>query len=256
VIQSATGGVTACVIARDEEHHLPEVLPTLRWADEVLVVVNTETTDRSAEVARKYADRVEVRPFSSFPVYRNTALDLAHCAWVFFVDADERVSAELAAEVQRVLAAEVNTQDRTAGWWIPRRNVIFGHTMQGAGWFPDYQLRLLERCRARYDESRPVHEVVELRGPSGHLTTPLLHLNYQSLGQFVHKQRRYTSFEARELLAKEGRPSHRALAGRPAREFWRRYVALAGWRDGWVGLFLCAAMAFYAFERVRQARAL
>jgi glycosyltransferase involved in cell wall biosynthesis len=245
--------VTACVIARDEEKHLAALLPTLRWADEVLAMINAESVDRSADVARPLADRVEVRPFGSYAIFRNAALQVASCPWVFFVDADERVSPELAAEVREVTARA--GADRPAGYWIPRRNVIFGHVMRAAGWYPDHQLRLLERDRAHYDEARPVHEVVILDGPEGYLEHPLLHFNYQTLAQFIRKQRRYTAMEVTELLMAHGRPRARALLGQPLREFWRRYVQLGGWRDGPVGFFLCLAMGFYAFERTRLARA-
>lgn len=246
--------VTACVIARDEEKNLSELLPTLHWADEVLAMVDAESVDHSAEVARALADRVEVRPFGSYAIFRNAALKVVTSPWVFFVDADERVSPELAAEVRRVTQSSA-TADRPAGYWVPRRNVIFGHIMRAAGWYPDHQLRLLDRQRARYDESRPVHEVVILDGPAAYLQHPLLHFNYQTLGQFIRKQRRYTAMEVTEVLMMHGRPRARALLGQPVREFWRRYVRLGGWRDGWVGLFLSAAMACYAFERTRLARA-
>ncbi|OGG46549.1 MAG: hypothetical protein A3F84_18660 [Candidatus Handelsmanbacteria bacterium RIFCSPLOWO2_12_FULL_64_10] len=86
------------------------------------------------------------------------------------------------------------------------------------------------------------------------MTTPLVHLNYQSLSQFVHKQQRYTAMEVSALLASRTRFRRRALLGQPAREFWRRYVRLGGWRDGWVGLFLSGAMAYYAFQRTRLCR--
>jgi hypothetical protein len=172
---------------------------------------------------------------------------------MFFVDADERVSSALAEEVRQVVAA--SQPGGPYGYWIPRKNVIFGHTMRAAGWYPDHQLRLLHRDHARYDEARPVHEVVVLDGPAaGFLSQPFIHFNYQSIHQFVRKQRRYTAFEAAELLASRGRPRVRALLGQPAREFWRRYVALRGWQDGPVGLLLSLAMAYFAYERTRLAR--
>src|SRR5436190_20775512 len=96
----SVSGITACVIARDEAENLRELLPTLRWADEVIVLVDDATTDGSEDVAAKLADRVERHRFASFPAFRNTALELARCPWIFFVDADERVSPALAEEVR------------------------------------------------------------------------------------------------------------------------------------------------------------
>src|SRR4051812_5398911 len=90
--------ITACVIARDEAINLAALLPQLRWADEVLVVIDDMTTDASAAIAAPLADRVEVRRFASFSAFRNQAMDLARGDWIFFVDADERVSPELAGE--------------------------------------------------------------------------------------------------------------------------------------------------------------
>lgn len=240
------------MLARDEERNLAELLPTLDWGDELLVCVNAESTDGSAAVARQLGARVEVWPFTNFARYRNQALAAATQQWILFVDADERVSPALAAEVRGVTETAASTG--YVGGWVPRRNIILGHPMRAAGWYPDYQLRLLERAHAHYDESRPVHETVVLDGPVSYLREPFVHLNYQTVGQFVTKQRRYTALEAAELLAEQGRPRARALVGQPLREFWRRYVQLEGWRDGWVGLFLSLAMAFYAFERNRLAR--
>ena len=251
--------ITACVIARDEAANLNELLPSLRWADEVLVVVDDASADESEAVARPLADRVEIRRFVSFPAFRNTALDLAGSPWIFFVDADERVSADLADEVRAAVqtseAALARGDEPPVGYWLGRHNIIFGRLVQGGGWSPDYQLRLLRRDRARYDETRLVHEVLDLRGPEGYLTERLLHLNYGSPGEFVQRQQRYTMMEA-ETIHIEGRSfRRRSLLGQPLREFSRRYFALGGWKDGAVGLYLSLALAYFAFRRVQLVRA-
>jgi glycosyltransferase involved in cell wall biosynthesis len=251
-------GITACVIARDEAENLQALLPTLRWADEVLVLVDDATTDGSEEVAGKLADRVEQYPFASFPTFRNRALELARGPWTFFVDADERVSPALAAEVRGAVAAadaKLRVGDAApAGYWVPRHNIMFGRLVQGGGWSPDYQLRLLHRGRARYDETLLVHEVVRLDGPAGYLSERLLHLNYDTPGDFLRRQQRYTAMEAQTLRAAGQRARSRALLGQPLREFGRRYFGLGGWRDGPVGLFLSVALAYFAFRRARLTR--
>jgi hypothetical protein len=112
----------------------------------------------------------------------------------------------------------------------------------------------LRRDRARFDESRLVHEVVLFHGPAGFLQERLLHLNYDAPQEFLARQRRYTALEAQTLRASGENVRSRALFGQPLREFARRYLALGGWRDGPLGLFLSAALAYYAFRRVQLVR--
>jgi glycosyltransferase involved in cell wall biosynthesis len=238
--------LTAAIIARDEESTLGECLQSVAFVDERLVLVDAATVDRTREVARTNGARVAERDFENFAAQRDAALALATGDWVLFVDADERVSPALRDEVLRA----VIQPDGYRGFWIPRYNYLLGHVVRHAGWFPDYQLRLLERNAARFDPARPVHELALVDGPVGHLREPLLHFNYRSLGDFVHKQERYCSLEAERWLATFGRPRRRALLGQPLREFWRRYIVLAGYREGPLGLVLSALLAFYAGKAV------
>jgi glycosyltransferase involved in cell wall biosynthesis len=238
--------LTAAIIARDEESMLGECLQSIAFADERLVLVDAATVDRTREVARTNGARVAERTFDNFGAQRDAALALATGDWVLFVDADERVSPALRDEV----LGAVRQPDGRRGFWIPRHNYLLGHVVRHAGWFPDYQLRLLERRAARFDPSRPVHELALVDGPVGHLREPLLHFNYRSLGEFVHKQERYCPLEADRWLATFGRPRRRALLGQPVREFWRRYITLAGYREGPLGFVLSMLLAFYAGKAI------
>jgi (heptosyl)LPS beta-1,4-glucosyltransferase len=244
------GGLTAVVIARDEERAIGRCLDSVAWADERLVVLDDATRDRTAEIAAGRGARVERRRFRNFAAQRNAGLALATTPWVLFVDADESVPPALRDEIRATLAEP----DGRVGFWIPRRNHMLGRVVRGGGWYPDYQLRLLERTHARFDDSRPVHEVAELDGPAGCLTEPLEHASYRSLAEFMRKQDRYCALEARRWLAAHGRPRARALLGQPARELWRRYVQLGGWREGAVGLALSLVLAWYAGKAVWLAR--
>lgn len=242
--------LTAAVIARDEERMLGDCLESIAFADERLVLVDTATTDRTREVGRLGGARVEERAFDNFAAQRDAALHLATGDWVLFVDADERVSAALREEVLTTIQRPLGRR----GFWIPRHNYLMGHVVRHAGWFPDYQLRLLERCAAHFDPTRPVHELALVDGPIGHLREPLIHFNYASLREFIAKQERYCPLEAQRWLAVYGPPRMRALLGQPAREFWRRYVTLQGYRDGRLGLMLSVLLAYYAGKSVYLAR--
>ncbi|MDQ3808733.1 MAG: glycosyltransferase family 2 protein [Chloroflexota bacterium] len=238
------------MIARDEEAHLADCLRSVAFADERLVLVDAATTDATREVARAHGARVEERAFDNFAAQRDAALALASGDWVLFVDADERVGPALRDEVLE----RVRDPRGCRGFWIPRDNVLLGRVVRHGGWFPDYQLRLLERSAARFDPARPVHELALVDGPLGRVQAPLVHYNYSSLGEFVRKQERYCRLDAQRWRASVGRPRLRALVGQPAREFWRRYVSLRGYREGWLGLLLSLLLAWYSGKSVWLAR--
>jgi glycosyltransferase involved in cell wall biosynthesis len=242
--------LSATIIARDEETMIGECLSTLGFADERLVLVDAATRDRTREVAQSLGARVEERVFDNFAAQRDAALRQSTGEWVLFVDADERIPPALRDEVLETIEAPHGYR----GFWIARHNYLMGRVVRHAGWFPDYQLRLLERDAAQFDPLRPAHEVPLVSGPVGHLREPLVHFNYRTLREFIDKQERYCPFEAERWLATFGRPRARALLGQPLREFHRRYVALQGYREGLLGLLLSALLAYYAGKAVWLAR--
>ena len=232
--------LTCAILAKNEAKHIRDCVQSCLFADEV-VVFDTNSTDGTPQLAREAGARVvENTPFINFSQARNVALQHLSSDWVLFVDADERVTPELAEEVRRVIQ-----QKEVAGWWIPRYNHIVGHVMQGAGWYPDAQLRLMRRTRAHYDEAREVHELAIIDGPEDTLHEHLIHYNYESWAQFHAKQERYTRFAASTLLKAGERAHWRHLITRPAQEFVRRFITWKGYKDGLHGLRLSLLMARY-----------
>jgi glycosyltransferase involved in cell wall biosynthesis len=245
--------LSVAVIARDEERHIGAALDSVAGlAGEIVVLLDERTRDRTAALARERGARVFVEPWRGFGPQRNRALELCRGEWVLFLDGDERVTPELAGELARIEAEE----SLVAGYWIPRHNLFFGRAVRGGGWYPDHQLRLLRRGMARYDERRLVHEFAELDGPAGELSGHLLHLNIERLGELWRKQTAYAIQEAQTLYLAGRRARWRNFAGAPAREFYRRFVALRGYRDGALGLFLCAALAYFELVKFAHLRGL
>ena len=189
-----------------------------------------------------------VRQWQGWPKQRNAALEIASGDWLLFVDGDERVPPSLAHEIRR----RVPEAGETAGFWIPRRNVIAGEWVKHAGWWPDRQLRLLRRTGARYDEGVEVHEVATLDGPSDTLSEPFLHLNYDTLAEFREKQARFAILDAHTLWERGTRPRPHSLLLQPLREFRRRTLELGGIRQGGLGLRLGAEMALASFLTYRK----
>lgn len=189
--------------------------------------------------------------FENYAQQRNVALGSIDAEWILFVDADERATPELAKEARLAVdKCEYN------GWWVPRHNYIMGHRMRATGWYPDYQMRLLRRSSAHYDEERRVHELVVLEGNAGHLGSPLIHYNYETLKQFLRKQHRYLDYDVSILKASGVTPHLYTPYTQAARHFWWRFVTLQGWRDTAWGVLLSVSMAYYElikYRRVRQA---
>jgi len=238
--------LVAVILTRDERRHVAECIETLRWADGI-VVFDSFSQDETPAIARSLGATVIQHPFENFAKQRDAALAQVPAEWIFFVDADERVTPELAAE-----ARDVTARRPEVGWWVPRRNYIVGRWIQGGGWYPDPQLRLLRRDKARYDPTHEVHETVLLDGPAGTLQNPFIHYNYDTWPQFLEKQRRYLKLDA-GMQARAGvRPRPWTYLTMPLREFRRRYIALKGYRDGRHGLILSLLMAYTAFLTTRE----
>lgn len=235
----------AVVLTYNEEENIGDCLATLAWADR-RVVLDSFSTDRTVERARGMGADVLQHPFENYARQRNVALEWVEADWIFFVDADERVTPELAAEVQAVVRGE----GPEVGWWVPRHNYIFGRLTRGAGWYPDYQMRLVRRGYAHWE--RAVHEIAILDGPTGYLQTPLIHYNYDDLADFMARQERYTDYDAAVLFEEGVRPHFYTPYSQAVRHFWWRFVTLKGFRDNWHGLRLSLLMACYEAVKYRK----
>jgi hypothetical protein len=253
---NAADDLIAIVLTRNEAEHLPGCLTSLRPLTERVLVLDSGSTDRTVEIARASGAWVEARPFDGYANQRNAGLELVtRCpsrpTWALFIDADERLTPALAAAIRRTLD-EMN--EDLVGYWMPRRNVVFGKALRGGGWWPDYQARLLRLGHAHYDSARQVHESVCFDGPTKRLRAALLHYNYASRREFMRKQRTYTRRRVAQERTAGFRPRRRAYLSMPARELWRRLVRLGGYRDGSTGFFLAAVLAFEELRTVHLLR--
>lgn len=237
--------LTAIILTYNEAAHIQDCIACLEFADRI-IVFDSHSSDDTVALAQQAGAEVMQRVFDHYAGQRNAALEAVagKTDWVLFVDADERITPELAAEIQTVIE-----EPEIAGWHIPRHNYIFGRLTRGAGWFPDYQLRLLRSGAAQYDPARQVHELVILDGPDDRLENPLTHYNYDSVAQFHRKQRSYSSYDARMLYEQGIRPKVQNYLLQPLREFRRRFMTLGGYEDGVHGLHLSLLMAYYELRK-------
>lgn len=231
------------VVARDEEDRIGDCLASVSWADELVVVVDAATTDRTAEIAREHGASVVVRPWAGFVEQKNFALERATCPWVLSLDADERVSPRLAAEIREAIGAA--PADVTAADF-PRRTFYLGRWIAHGGWYPDRKTRLVRRGRGRWTGSE-LHERLEAQGRTIALGGDLLHHTYRDLSDHLRRIDRYTSETARAWVAAGRRASIAAALVSPPLKFIKMYLLQAGFLDGAPGLFIAALGGYYVF---------
>jgi len=220
--------LSVALVTRNEEERLRACLESVAWADEI-VVVDAESDDKTATIAREFTDRVVVRPWPGYAAQKNTALDLATGDWTLSLDADEIVSAELAADIARVLEAD-------------------GPADRHGGLYPDWQVRLFRRGRGRFG-TRAVHESVSVDGRVERLIGHLEHRSYRDIGDFLARADRYATLAADEAVAQGRRVGVSALVLRPLGRFLGMYVAGRGFLDGWRGFLLASLYAYYVLIR-------
>lgn len=234
--------VSVVISAFNEEKKIRACLTSVKWAKEIVFIDNS-STDNTVQIAKEYTSKIFTRPNNPMlNVNKNLGFIKATGDWILNLDADERVTPELASEI----ASRIKNQESGInGYWIPRRNIIFGKWIHHAGWYPDYQLRLFKKGKGKFPAVQ-VHEMVAVDGETKYLKNPLEHLNYENISQFLLKLTNiYTPNEAQVLINKGYEFNWIDSIRMPAREFINRFFAQKGYKDGLHGLVLSLLMAFY-----------
>jgi glycosyltransferase involved in cell wall biosynthesis len=233
--------VSVTIITLNEAANIEACLASVVWAAEV-IVVDSGSTDGTADLARAKGAKVIVKDWPGYSAQKNFAAEQASHNWILSVDADERVTPELAAEIARALA----TATGTSGFRIPRVTFHLGRWIRTTDWYPDYQLRLYHRERARWPDRR-VHESVAARGEVRRLQNDLHHYAYRDISHHHATMDRYTTLAAEDMLAAGRRAGVMELALHPPMAFLRNYVLKRGFLDGSAGLIISAMNAYYVF---------
>jgi glycosyltransferase involved in cell wall biosynthesis len=234
--------LSAVLAVRDEEPMLEPCLRLLDFCDEIVVVVDSRTTDRTEEIARRYTDRVFVRDFDTFSGQKNHAIEQARGDWVLIVDADERITADLAGEIGQTLATDPSYD----AFWIETINVFMGQRMQHGGW-EEHHVRLVRRSEARY--SGDLHESFAIPDERlGRLREGMLHFSHRSVLDNLVKSANYIDIDVQAMLDAGHKPVRaRTLFWVIFKEFANRFVYRRGYRDGMVGVIESLYQPFARF---------
>lgn len=231
--------ISVIVITLNEARNIAACLQSVAWADEI-IVVDAQSQDETVAIARTFTGNVFVEPWRGFSGQKNFALEKAQGEWVLWLDADERITPELAAEIRARLA---DTPEQS-GFEMPRKAFFLGRWIKHCGWYPGHVLRLFRRAAGRFDDHQ-VHEGLILDGGIGRLVGDIEHYTDDSLEHYMWKFNRYTTLAAEELQARGRRAGIGAILVRPLHTFIKMYIFKRGFLDGSEGLILSLLSANY-----------
>lgn len=237
------------IISLNEEGNLRRCLASIVELAAEIVIVDSGSKDRTAEIAAEFGARFVHQDWLGFTAQKNHCLSLCTQPWVLNLDCDEEVSVELAASIHRFF--ERKDDLRHAGASMARRTWFLGRWIRHGDWYPDRKVRLFRREGSRWeaDGGGQVHERLSLNGECAALTGDLLHYSFQNIRHYLVKHVEYSEAFLQAQQAKGRRWSLLHTLFRPAWRFVRAYVLRRGFLDGFPGLWIALATAFFAFDR-------
>ncbi len=248
----ALPSLSIVLITKNEAANIRDCLLSVAWADE-LIVVDSGSTDGTADIARELGAQVHVHAdWPGFGPQKNRALGYATKEWVFSIDADERVTPELRAEIEEAMRAP-----RAEGYYCPRLSQFCGRFVHHSGWYPDYVLRLFKRGAGWFSDSL-VHESVLLHGSTAKLKSPLLHYSYLTADDVERKVEHYSNAAAQQMLQAGKRSGWIGAALSGGWAFVRTYVIRLGvldWGAGWDIARMNARTTYLKYRKLEKLRA-
>ncbi|MDP2157747.1 MAG: glycosyltransferase family 2 protein [Nitrospirota bacterium] len=238
--------VSVVIVTHNEERNIEDALRSAADFDEI-IVVDSFSTDRTVEICKKYTDKIYQHEWPGFAKQKQRAVDYASGPWVFILDADERITAELREEIAGTI--ERTVQD---GFSVPRKNYFLGRWIRHSGWWPDRTLRLFRKGKGAL-EDREVHEKVVVSGSVGNLKGCLEHYTYRTISDYIRKMETYSTLAAREIRKKSGRPGVVSLLIKPCFTFLKMYILRFGFLDGMHGMILAVLYGYYTFLKYAKA---
>ena len=219
--------ISVIIITGNEERNVVDCLKSVEWADEI-IVVDSESTDSTVELAKKFTDKVFINKWEGFAKQKSYALSLASNKWILSLDADERVSDQLREEIISLQLGDF------AGFYIQRKNHFLGKNITTCGWGNDYQLRLFMKDKTKLND-RLVHEGFIVDGKTKRLQGQLIHYTYTSIENTLAKINHYSSLQAQEYYGKK-KTGGIGFILHPLGAFLKFFISLKGYKDGIYGM--------------------
>jgi glycosyltransferase involved in cell wall biosynthesis len=234
--------LSVIIITKNEGLNIRACLESVAWADEIIVVDSGSQDDTSA-ICREFTPHVYVHDWPGFGAQKNRALSHASKDWVLSLDADERVSPELCAEIQSVMR-----EGRKDAYEIPRLSSFCGRYIRHSGWRPDYVTRLFKRTAGHFSDDL-VHERVVVNGSTGKLSQSILHESFRDADELLDKINHYSAAGALMLREKGCTATLKKAITHAVWAFLRTYILRAGFLDGREGFMLAVSTAEGTYYR-------
>lgn len=239
--------ISALMITFNEIKHIEEIISNLAFADEIIVVDSHSTDGTFEKLSEMNHVNVILREFKNFADQRNFAIEQANCEWIFFIDADERLTQESQDEI-------VNTAKHHNGieaFKIPRKFIFNNKVMRFSGLQTDQVFRLFKKGVTKYREDKLVHELLDFNGDFKVLKQDMLHYSFSDYQSYKQKTELYGLLKAQELLKKGKRPNWFHYYIKPAYKFLANYIFRLGILDGKEGYTICTLNAYGVFYRYK-----
>mgnify|MGYP001346937182 CR=1 FL=1 len=233
--------VSVVVITKNEEENIEKCLKSARMADEI-IVVDDGSTDRTVEIARKYADKVITKKMDIEGKHRNYAYSLAKNDWGLSLDADEVISDELTEELRSLFK---NNLDHAA-FTIPIKTYLGSYWIRYGGWYPAGKVRLFKKDKFKYEEVE-VHPRVFIDGSCGHLTKDIVHYSYRDFHDFFTSLNNQTTQEAKKWFNERRKIGFLKMSRKFCDRFLKAYFLKKGFKDGLVGFVVAYGNSLYQF---------
>lgn len=241
-IEDVSSQISVVINTLNEEGNVERVIRSVDWADEI-IVCDMYSEDKTVEIAKKLGAKIFFHKKEGFvEPARNFAISKASNEWILLLDADEVLFKTLSERLVEI-ATKMQQIDYVK---LPRKNLIFGHFMQGALWWPDYNIRFFRKGKVKWVNK--IHRPPKTFGQGLDLPADekyaIVHYNYESISQFLERMNRYSSIQARELREEGYKFDWNDLIEKPLNEFLSRFFANKGYKDGLHGLALSFLQAF------------
>lgn len=239
--------ISAVLITKNEEANIEDCLKSVLFLDEV-IVIDAKSTDRTVEIVKKYTSKVIVKEWSNFAEQKNYGINLAKNNWIINIDADERISLELASEIIKIKDSLEKEDNLIRGYKIPVKNYYFDKFLKHGGFYPDFHLRLFDKRYGKF-ESRiiNVHEGVHIAGEIRNLKGYIIHYTYKNIKDYFFKFNKYTTMESQGYFNNRFYSTGYNLIIKPLHRFVKNYIIKVGFLDGISGFLACIFSSFYIF---------